>query len=287
MKKKMKILAGITAFALIGGLLGVANAFVGNPISKMLAERTAEKYIEENYSNMELELTDATYSFKSSNYYVDVKSPTSIDTHFTISLSALGKVEGDYYENSVLQKWNTFERISNSYRTKVEAIFDQSDFPYASTICFADLVGRTAEEVSRDEESFGPIYGLIIEDLELDKDYDIAELGKTAGSVVFYAEDEDVSVKRAAEILLDIKSILDQENLPFYTIDFVLEKPRKEDEKPMRDAVTVSVNEFLYSDIYEEGLEQRITDAAKALEEYYKEQDAEKEKIESEVLVDL
>lgn len=278
MKKWVKILAGITAFMLIGGLLWFANGLVGNPISKALAENAAEKYIGEHYPHMELEISDAFYNFKNGNYRVNVQSPTSIDTHFTVALSQTGRIQYDDYEDKVLGRWNTYYRISSSYRSKLEAIFDSSDFPYESEISFGEL---RFKEVTEDNESFGPIYGLVIEDLELDKDYDLVELGKEAGYVVFYTEDEDVSVKKAAEILLDIKNILDKENVPFYAIDFVLEKPRVEQEKQNPHDISVRVNEFLYSDIYEEGLEERIAGAAKALEEYYNEQDAKRAQFEA------
>ena len=50
MKKKiLKIAALVIAIALIIGVCWFANGLVGNPISKSLATRTAEKYIEENF----------------------------------------------------------------------------------------------------------------------------------------------------------------------------------------------------------------------------------------------
>lgn len=278
MKKWVKILAGITAFILIGSILWFANGFVGNPISKVLVEYTAEKYIGEHYPHMELEISDAFYNFKNGNYHINVQSPTSMDTHFTVALSQTGRIQYDDYEDRVLGRWNTYDRISNSYRFKLEAVFESNDFPYESEISFGEVKSK---EVTENKQSFSPVYGVVIEELELDKDYDLVELGKKAGHIVFYAEDEDVSIKRTAEILLDIKSILDKENLPFYTIDFVLEKSIGEEEKSNINDIAVGVNEFLYSDIYEEGLEERIADAAKALEEYYNQKDAERAQFEA------
>jgi hypothetical protein len=43
MKKIIKIAAGIIAIALISTLLLIANGFLGNPISKALAERAASQ----------------------------------------------------------------------------------------------------------------------------------------------------------------------------------------------------------------------------------------------------
>ena len=101
-------------------------------------------------------------------------------------------------------------------------------------------------------------------------------MGKKYGHIVFYADDEDVSIKRASEILLDIKNILDERDVSFYAIDFTLEKPRKEDEENQNEK-TINIQEFLYSDIYENGLENRIKENSQKLEKYYEEQDKIKE----------
>lgn len=273
MNKFIKILAGVVAFTLIGGILWVANSLVGNPISKMIAKNTAKQYIEANYSHMELEVSDVSYSFKDGRYHAYVTSPISIDTYFSIDISQNGKVRYDSYEGNVVKRWNTYERIDKVYRSMVEGVFGSVDFPYKSDIDFGEL---KIKEVVQDKDYFGPIYGIDIESLELDKDYNIEELGKEAGHIIFYTEDQDVSVKRVAEILLDIKNIFDKEGVPFYAIDFVLQKPREEGEQPRSDD-EVRVNDFLYSDIYEEGFEQRIEEADKLVKAYYKEQDAKKD----------
>lgn len=51
-KFPLKILAGVVAIALIGGILYISNAFVGNPISAMMANKAIEKYVDENYSSL-------------------------------------------------------------------------------------------------------------------------------------------------------------------------------------------------------------------------------------------
>ena len=61
MKKSVKILAGITAFVLIGGILWFASGILGNPISKVLANNTAKKYIDKNYSHMNLNISEVSY----------------------------------------------------------------------------------------------------------------------------------------------------------------------------------------------------------------------------------
>ena len=63
MKKSVKVLAGVTAFLLIIGILWFANGLLGNPISKTIANNTAKEYVAENYSNMKLNVSDAYYNF--------------------------------------------------------------------------------------------------------------------------------------------------------------------------------------------------------------------------------
>lgn len=270
MKKSIKILAGITAFALIIGILWFANGLMGNPISKMMANKAAKEYVNEKYSDLNLEIEDAMYSFKSGNYDVMAKSHISIDTHFEISISPFGKVEHDSYENSVVDGYNTYYRINTEYGDKVRNFYDNKDIPYKSDIVFGEIKDK---EISHEEGYKNLNYGVVIKDLELDKQYSIYELGKTAGNIVFYAQGEDVSVKRASEILLDIKNMLDEEKISFYTIDFTLEKPRGENGEVDEKAPSININQLLYKDIYEKDFEKRLTKEIEDTKKYYEEQD--------------
>lgn len=282
MKKSVKVLAGITAFVLIGGILWFANSLVGNPVSKALSNNTAKKYVSKNYSDMELQISDVYYSFKDGYYHADIKSLTSKDTYFSIRLSSLGKVEYDSYEYNVVKKFNTYRRLDEEYNSKLKNIFEDKAFPYGSDISFGELKGMPLEDLDSKYSEFGPVYGINLDELELDKNYDINEMGKEYGHIVFYAQDEDISIKRASEILLDIKNILDKNNISFYAIDFTLEKHGEEDEKVNTNEKSIIIEEFLYEDIYEEGLENRMKKASDKLQEHYKEQDKiKKEEMES------
>lgn len=280
MKKSVKVLAGVTAFLLIIGILWFANGLLGNPISKTIANNTAKEYVAENYSNMKLNVSDAYYNFKTGSYDVEIKSPTSKDTYFYLSISPFGKITYDSYESDVVDRYNTFNRINESYSSKVEKVFDSKDFPYESEIYFGEIIDKEGLVVSESEEYTYPVYGLDIKKLELDKDYDMYEMGKKAGHIVFYAEDDEVTVKKASEILLNIKNIFDKENIPFYAIDFTLEKPRNEEGTPNSDDTSIRIEHFLYEDIYEENLEQRISKAEKDLKKYYEIMDSKKEELE-------
>lgn len=123
-----------------------------------------------------------------------------------------------------------------------------------------------------------PAYALYTEDLVLDQIYDIREFGKAAGHLVLYVYDEDVSIEKATEILLEVKHLMDAGGVSFHAIDLVLEYPKPEDDSPRKEG-RVETMEFLYDDIYEEGLVERINDANEAAIAHHAKADAENEKI--------
>lgn len=110
----LRLIAGITAIALIIVILFITNSFVGNPISASLATKDINTYIKKNYSNLDLEIGKASYNFKFGKYYTKVKSRTNIDVQFTIYWKN-GKVLRDNYESYVLSGYNTLSRFSSEY----------------------------------------------------------------------------------------------------------------------------------------------------------------------------
>lgn len=272
MKKKiLKTVAVIISIVLVVGVCVIANAFVGNPISKHLAANTAEKYLEEKYSDRDLEIEKVVYNFKDGNYHAFIKSPSSIDSHFTILIDMWGNLKIDNYEDSVLTGWNTANRLGNEYRKKVDAILDSQAFPYIEDIGYGDIEFVPAEYAN---DSSVPDYALIIEDLKLDGKYDINELGSKAGKLTIYLDDETVSYERSAEVILEVKKIFDNANIKFYALDFVLEFPK--DENGTKKEGRVEVRDFLYADIYEKDMIERVKAYDIAANAYYAEQDAEK-----------
>lgn len=254
-KKILKIIAAVVALALLAMILLLANGLLGNPISKAMVAYTAKNYVVKTYPELELELSKPFYNFKTGGYSVTAQSPTSIDTHFTLSLDAWGKLVYDRYEYSVLGLDNTLRRVDALYNKQVDEVLEAKTFPYPIYI------------------SYGELHNISAEKLELDKEYDIGELGRTDGHIVAYIEDETVSAQRTAEILLDMKQILDKAGVGFVSIDFELIKPRIDD-LPNPDDSRFGVANFPYADIYQEGLLSRLTDAAEALDSYYAQQDA-------------
>ena len=92
------------------------------------------------------------------------------------------------------------------------------------------------------------------------------------GNLINYVESDAISFELAAQIILGIRAEFDKANIPFRTMDFVLQLPLPE-EGPRPDE-EVRVADFRYEDIYEENLTERIKAADTALKAYYAELDA-------------
>ena len=273
MKKRiLKIAAFVFAIALIVGVCVFANALVGNPISKTMATNTAEKHLEENYADKDFEIERVTFSFKDGYYHAFIYSPSSIDSDFTILVDMWGKLRYDTYEDRVLSGVNTADRISRDYRAVVDKVLDSQAFPYNEHIGYGDFDFYPRVHL---EEYTVPEYALITEDLTLDAFYDVNELGAKHGKLTIYIDDDTVSYERLSEILLDIRRIFDDSGVKFYVIDCVLEYQKNEDSSKKQEG-RVEVREFLYADIYEEGMVERVKASDEAAKAYYAEQDAEK-----------
>ncbi len=269
--KILKLAAFVTALGLIVGIGFFANGLMGNPISKMLATRTAKAHLAEVYADTDFVIEDVRFDFKSTGYYAHVKSPSSMDSHFTLYLGMDGRMHRDTYKEHVTSGYNTAMRLDMDYRELADTVFESQAFPFESDIAYGEL-----EWLFRDYDIHEgpPTYGLEREELVLDKLYDIRELGARAGHLVLYVQDETVSMERAAEILLELKAVMDEAGVPFYALHFVLECPKLED--GTRGDARVDLMDFLYADIYEEGMLERVKEVSEKTEAYYAELDREK-----------
>ena len=97
-KKVLKILAFLTALALITGIVLFSTALMGNPVSRFLARQTAVRHLKETYPGTDYYIEDVNYDFKTSGYYARISSPTSIDTRFTLYFDMLGHLKYDSYD---------------------------------------------------------------------------------------------------------------------------------------------------------------------------------------------
>lgn len=152
-KAGLKILAAIAAALLIGGILFITNAFVGNPLSAMRANKAIGQYVSQKYSHLNLEIGKVSYDFKNTAYISRAKSKTSIDTNFAVYYRD-GRIERDDYESYVLGMFNTLDRLSHEYSLIAKNIaaeelgyennttmvmFDKGDYENANDIVELDM----------------------------------------------------------------------------------------------------------------------------------------------------
>ena len=160
------------------------------------------------------------------------------------------------------------ERIETALTAQVA---DSPEFPCTSEIAFGELVFGDREW------GRGDSYGLEQSSLELDGDYDVAALGAEAGRFVLYADDEEVSVERAAELLLEVRRVMEESGVPFRSVDFVLRCPRVEAGGPRTGEESIHVLNFPWEEIREEGMKERVQAAYEESMAYYAREDAKKQ----------
>lgn len=267
MKKNIwKWTALVLALVLIVFLGFFANSMLGNPVSKWLARRSAQAYLNEAFPGTDYVIDHLNFSFKDTSYHAFVESPTSADTYFSICIDMLGKIRYDTYD-SVESGWNTYRRLEDEYRALADTIFENPAFPYKSNIHYGTLEVFPREYIEDPSIPDIPAYALVQDDLVLDKVYDICALGAQAGHLVVYVDADTISFEEAARIMLEIKEMFDSAGIPFYAMNFCLQYPLPAD-GPRPDG-DIRVEHFPYSELYEDGLEGRVEAAHHALQAYY------------------
>ncbi len=125
--KKIILLVSIT-IVLLSPIVFFTNAFLGNPLSKMLAIINSDKYIEENYADLDIARDKTYYNFKNSEYVTTYQSDKLLDLNFNVRCNALGKVKNDNYKENIIEKGSTFSRLERELReeAKIEDFQDHS-----------------------------------------------------------------------------------------------------------------------------------------------------------------
>jgi hypothetical protein len=272
MKKRiLKIAAFVLAVAFIYGVASFANSLVGNPISKMAARRTAERYLDLQYSETDYAVDEIFYSFKIGGYYVHIVSPSSMDGNFKLTVSMFGKLTNDDYSSRVEGHRNIASRLFSEYRETVKRVLESSAYPYTVDMGYGDL--EFERELGKEE-----VQGALkMSDLVNDRFYNVCDLGATNGRLVLYIDSDTVTYEKAAEILLNTKKLMDGAGISFYSMHFVLRYPPYDaEESGKRPEGRIELQNFLYTDIYEDGIVERIIQCAEDTEEDYKREDNEK-----------
>lgn len=245
-KKFYKILAGVTAVAIIAVLLVVVNAFVGNPISASIATYKINAYVEENYSHLDVEVSKATYNFKTSGYQSYIKSNTSEDTRFAVGLRS-GKFT-DYYEFEVENKFTTYRRLQEEFNDSVKRIIAE-EFSYETDLVIADF--------SKNDGDFSG--------LSLDMPLDIHNL-PLKSSLTLWTISDEVSYDILEIQLMEIHNLMLKNRILIDTYTIQIAKPYLESEKRYMAGDELYLTDFPAELINDENLEETIKVHQKQIE---------------------
>lgn len=112
--KGLKSLSLFISILLIFFAILIILSFFGNPISRIIADMAADKYLETHYTDLDLVRDRVYYDFKDSSYVVRLQDKNSIDTNFNLRFNSFGKMKRDTYD----------ERLFNTYRRYIDFLYD-------------------------------------------------------------------------------------------------------------------------------------------------------------------
>lgn len=253
MRKHIRTTVIILTFLFL--MIFFLNLFFGNPFSRHIVRRAAENYLSSAYPDQELCIDQITFDSKVGDYHAYITAPGSTDTHFIIGITTAGEIRFDRYESMVLEKNNTIDRLETEYSNLVDSVLKQLNLQYRLSTIVAEIAFTSENNRPglMDTE-----YAISYEDIEIDGIYDIRQLGAQAGILSIVAEDSVLTYEKAAEILLAIKSLMDDAQVPFYSIHFRLIHPRNADGSFSYDA-ELQFEELLYTELEVDTLLKRIS----------------------------
>ena len=196
------------AFGIIFAIaLVVLNALFGNPISKALAERGADKVIAAKYSDLDLSREKVFYNFKQPEYVVHLQDKNSEDSAFELCFDSFGRLREDTYGERI---FNTMMRFDDAIRDYGHGLEKAYDFPYQITLSFWDKIDPT-------------------EYLTVDQPVDMKHLPFKLQAQI-YGVGKEATAQEAMELLQTLQKIMDEEglNVTAYAINLVPEKNRNE-----------------------------------------------------------
>lgn len=251
---KRKLLKAFICILLSLVILALLWVFFGNPVPYLRAVKTAQTHLAETYPGTDLRMERFNYDFIYQNYTAYVSSPSSIDTHFYLHINGQGTKLRDTYESDVLHKGNTTIRLHQEYSALAGQVFSDPSLPDG----IRDKYARLEFDCYQGGDD-PPSYVIKSSELVLDKVYDILELGRQAGHVLVYVDSATVNVELAASMMLTVKECFDRAGVPFAAMSFTLEYPMPA--QGQRPEGSVRVSQFLYEDIYEDGMAERVAQA--------------------------
>ena len=181
--------------------------FFGNSISRLMAEKSATKYIETHYKDLDLNRDKAFYNFKDGYYIVRLRDKNSKDTKFYLGFDSFGRLKADTYD-SIL--FNTFIRLGDELSAYGKGLEEKYNFPY--------------------EISLTTVNDDIEEKLTLDQEFDFNNFKEDINAQAFgYVKKS--SLEDCLDILCDLQKIMDKTSLKVtkYSVILIPEENKNPD----------------------------------------------------------
>lgn len=215
------VLILLTSCLLLAGILCWAwlHDLKHSDIAQDIIDPKAAEYISQTYPDNDYVLSKAYYIFKDNCYRVKVHSPSSQDTYFSLYYDyKTYELIQDSYESSVLDGFNTRNRLVNAYDQLVDDCL-------ASATCLSRVSSdfcKYSENISHGGY-FSP-NGLDSQTLVVDQAYNVAELGAAYGflEVTAVLPKEEVNIRSALTILTEIDHLLAESSIGYSIIEITI-----------------------------------------------------------------
>ncbi len=236
MSKTIKFCIIMFVSAMFVLLLYTYNSVYGEEISEDMAKNIAIEYVEEKYSGEGFELRKGADIFKLNEYYVIFAKKNSKDKHFAVTIDKKrGHILDDSHE-SIANGRNTSARLGEEYFNYIYDYLERIVASYKIQDVYENDSFMTCQLIFNEHLKCGK-YKILnerdikISDLEVDKEYDMAELSKKLGLLTAVIYSKDISVDNTCEIALKVKNDLAKENIEFQELELNLCKFIPEEDK--------------------------------------------------------
>ena len=187
-------------------ITGLVHGFVGNPVSKVIAGKTFDKYINEKYPGCIYE--DCSYDFTCNGYVAIITSPDNPDIRVILKTDTLGtKITGDNYAAAVEGGWNTSRRLNEEYTQLLNSMVGEEILGYE----IYSLKGYFVDDETTAKATLkeGPLVPGGV--------YDVYRLSETDGDIVIRVAAPGADKTVAVHIFTEMKRVLLESSLKFDT----------------------------------------------------------------------
>lgn len=249
-KNILKTIVYVFLFTFVCFVAYFLNAFFGNPVSKALVKGSAEKYINEHYSELDLEKDDIGYDFKAGNYYILLQDKNSKDTYFYLYFDSLGRYKSDTKDSVWFNTWSRFSDELNKYGKDIEKEYKT---PYEISLRIIDNDYKEELKLKIDQEV----------------DFNDFPFPIDAGA---YGFAENPNYDETLKILKNLQSIMDKTPLKVakYHIVLIPEKDRVKDSKEAQSWKNALTIHDIPADFLRTADEQDLMEYHKKMDEYSK-----------------